>query len=147
MAKETVNFTKEHQDELNALILKHFYKNTQFASPIGSDKANVLTLFHNLTIKSLQDRYITAKKAAQNVGADDWSKSDYEQRQQKEKEEIVQLLHLMIGYKKAQSEKDAARQELSDLKAELRQLEESTKTPAEKLAEIKERIKAAESVA
>ena len=46
----------------------------------------------------------------------------------------------MIGYKKAKSQAQADKEKLAQLRATMKELEESTKTPEARLAELKAEI-------
>lgn len=129
-----INFTKEHQEKLNALAGEALIKGTVFKAHMGTE-ANIYDLFHNYTVGTLQAFNKKLKKEIDDSETDEWTNSDYQERKLNDLKKRQELIFLLIGYKKSEEERKAAREKATALKAELTTLKESNKTPEEKIKE------------
>lgn len=132
-----VNFTKEHQIKLYNAAMLALFNNTSFQTTMGGT-CGISELLHQITINSLiQMKQNLDKKISAKESADEWSMTDEEQKKLDELKSKSELINLVIGWKKYV----AYQNELANKKAELdkmiNDLEESQKTPEEKINELK----------
>lgn len=141
MAK--INFTEEHKQELNGLLLNALYNNTTVEGKVGT-QLNVHDLVHNTSLTTLSNIHKSLKKAAESISdMDEWSLTDYQQRKQKVLESNARMVNLLIGYKKYNEELAEEKKKLAELKADYKKLKEDTKTPEVRLKEIEDKLVAA----
>jgi hypothetical protein len=135
-----INFTPEHQNRLNVLVLKMLFGNLVLKSLMGSE-LNVHKLVNETSINSLVTMNSNLKKQVETLeNVDEWSQSPYQQKKLKDTKEMQELVNLLIGYKRYQEQKNTDAQQIRNLKAEMAELKQQTITPAEKLAMIEKQI-------
>lgn len=139
-----INFTKEHQEKLNALAGEALIKGTTFKVHMGTE-ANIYDLFHNYTVSTLQSYNKNLKKQIDDSESDEWTASEYQERKLADLKKRQELIFLLIGYKKSEEEREANRKKASALRAELTTLREANKTPEEKLKEKEAELAALEA--
>lgn len=141
---KSINFNAEHKSKLDVLLLKHLYSNTLIDGLAGT-KVNIYQLLHETSLKSLQSVHQNLFKtvdAQKNI--DQWSMTDYQQEKQEKLKEVLDLVNLMIGFKKSEALKETNRDLASKLRSELKALKESNKTPEERIKELDDQIKSIE---
>ena len=136
-----IKFTEEHMTKLKDLAVEMLLNNGIISTTIGQ-VLNISDLLHTTTINTLKGIKISLSKKIENLElVDEW----VEPETQKEIENLKrdkELVNLIIGYKRFQQEEKANAAKKHALEKQLKELEESTKTPAEKIAEIKEQLNA-----
>lgn len=136
-----IKFTEEHMSKLKDLAVEMLLNNGIISTKIGQ-VLNISDLLHTTTINTLNSIKISLSKKIENLElVDEWVETEA----QKEIENLKrdkELVNLIIGYKRFQQEKEANTAKKHALEKQLKVLEESTKTPAEKIAEIKEQLNA-----
>lgn len=138
MAK--INFTAEHQNRLNNLILKMLFGNLVLKGLMGTE-LNVHQLVNQTSINSLITMNSNLKKQISSIeDLDEWSQTPYQQKKLKDTKEMQELINLLIGYKKMQEQKNSDAQQIKNLKAKVAELEAQTATPAEQLAKLRKEI-------
>lgn len=138
MAK--INFTAEHQNKLNNLIIKMLFGNLVLKGLMGTE-LNVHQLVNQTSINSLITMNSNLKKQITSIeDLDEWSQTPYQQKKLKDTKEMQELINLLIGYKKYQEQKNSDAQQVRNLKAKVAELEAQTITPAEQLAKLKKEI-------
>jgi uncharacterized coiled-coil DUF342 family protein len=135
-----INFTAEHQARLQTLALGMLFGGTKVKGLMGTD-INVYQLINEVTIQTLTTLYGNLKKELEKIQSlDEWSMTDYQQRRAEELKTIAELVNLTIGYKRHQSQLYQEKAEINELKAQLKQLKESTLSPGDKIAALEKQI-------
>ena len=139
----TVVFTAAHLSELKEVYTELSFSGEVIDGPMGANKLSPYDILHNSSISSLQNVYIRLKKNIEGKSdLDEWSMSEYQQRQIKMMENWKQFVHLMIGYKKWQAENQSNATKKRELSNKLKQLKEDLLTPEEKLRQLQAEIDA-----
>jgi len=135
-----INFTTEHQVRLQTLALGMLFGGTKVKGLIGTE-INVYQLINETTIQTLTTLYGNLKKELDKIQSlDEWSMTEYQQRKAEELKTVAELVNLTIGYKRHQAQLYQEKAEISELKAQLKQLKESTLTPADRIAALEKQI-------
>lgn len=141
-----INFTKEHQEKLNSLLLEALLEGKTFKGKVNTE-LNVHQLLHECSLNTLTTMYGQLKKAVSDQNnLDEWSLTDYQQRKKASLEKQMETVSLLIGYTRYQEQINTSKEKLKELKKTYTELKESTKTPAEKLKELELQIEEAEKV-
>lgn len=137
-----VNFTEDHKKELEGLFVNLSFEGVQLAGKFGTNTMSPYDLLHNASSSTLKSLYNQLKneitKAEENE--DEWTSSDYEQRQLSSKKEWKKFLYLLIGYRKYLTEKAKNSEALRQMKAKLAELKESNKSPEDQMKELQDAI-------
>ena len=137
-----VNFTSEHQWRLRELAMTLLFDAVKVKGLMGTE-LNVYQLINETSINSLQNLLSGLKKEITKISdLDMWSLTEYQQSKLKEIEKMYEFINLCIGYKKFLAEKEANNEQVKQLKATLKELQESTKTPQQRIDEISAQINA-----
>lgn len=133
-----INFTEEHKKKLDELCLKALFEDTCIANKFG----NVYNICQLLTVVSINQLNEIKNKFSEKITkieqGDEWVQADPEELEDlKFKKE---LLNLIIGYKRHKSELKEIEIKRNALLRTLETLEESQKTPEEKIKELKAQI-------
>lgn len=140
MSTKNINFTKEHLTRLQDLSLKALFNNSVVKGKLGSE-LDIHTLLHSTSISSLVDLHRQIKKEVDTTSnLDEWSMNDYQQRKLDSLKESQELINLLIGYKKHLSQTEAAKAENAEIKAQIKELEESTMTPEARIEALKAKL-------
>lgn len=131
-----INFTKEHLATLRSNIADLIIDGVIINGPMGQSYDG-FSLMNTLSIKSLVSlsAYIGKKKADLSV-EDEWIENPNTE-EVKRLQFIMETISLIIGYKRKQQELADNAREKARLEKQIAELEESQKTPAELLAELK----------
>ena len=131
-----INFTKEHLDKLRSNIADLIIDGVIVNGPMGQSYDG-FSLMNTLSIKSLSalSAYVGKRKADLSV-EDEWVENP-NSKEIKELQFIQDTISLIIGYKRKQQELADNAREKARLEKQIAELEESQKTPAELLAELK----------
>ena len=138
MAK--INFTKEHFAKLQQLALGMLFNNevifTRMNTPL-----NIVELIHTTTIGTLNEIRLGLGKAIEKLeNQDEWTSTEDTQTKLEGLKLKKELVNLIIGYKRFNLENEANARKKAELEAKLKELEESQKSPADKIAELKAEI-------
>lgn len=141
-----INFTKEHQAQLDALVLDALYNNVTFKGAVGT-ALNVNDLFNTTTTKTIETLVKGMRKDVEkNDEEDRWGKSAYEQRVINQKKKSLETLDLVVGYRKFKEEQAEAAAELREKKLQLKGLKESIEKPEDKITKLEAEIAASEGL-
>lgn len=141
MSITKINFNLEHKSKLDTLLLKHLYINTQLTGSV-STKINVYQLLHETSLNSLQSLYqVLTKSLDASKNLDQWSMNDYQQEKQENLRELIELVNLLIGFKRYESTKESNRKKAAEIRDELKKLKEQNKTPEERIKELEDQAK------
>jgi methionine aminopeptidase len=138
MAK--INFTKDHFAKLQHLALGMLFTNEVIVSRIGTP-LNIVELIHTTTIGTLNEIRLSLGKAIEKLeNQDEWTSTEDTQTKLESLKLKKELVNLIIGYKRFNLENEANARKKAELEAKLKELEESQKSPADKIAELKAEI-------
>ncbi len=136
-----INFTKEHLTRLKELIIDMLFKNQYITTGLGQH-LDASQLLHCTTINSLNKiKLDLSKKIEQLENADEWIKTDQEQKVLTEMKTKKELINLVIGYKRYVDELAANRREKEMLESEIQRLRDEQKTPADRIKEMEDKLK------
>ena len=137
-----VNFTKDHMSKLKELAVEMLFNNGVVSTKIGQI-LNISDLLHTTTINTLNSIKNSIKKHIENLeGIDEWAVEADTRKEIETLRSNAELVNLIIGYKRYQQELAENHAKKCMLEKQLHNLEESTKTPAEKIEELKRQIEA-----
>ena len=135
-----INFTKENESELRALIADSTLNKIIYSGPMGQEY-DVWDLVNTMAISSLRtlSQFIQNKISKLSV-VDDWSEN-VNTEEVLALETCKRLIFLIIGWKLHQQEKADNEREVARLKKQLDELVQSQKTPTQLIAELEQKIK------
>lgn len=137
-----VNFTETNMARLKELAIEMLLNNGIVSTKIGQ-VLNVSDLLHTTTINTLNSIKNSIKKRIEVLeGADEWTVEVDTQREIGNLKKDAELVNLIIGYKRYTQEVAENHAKKRELEKQLRNLEESTKTPAERIEDLKKQIEA-----
>ena len=136
-----VNFTKEHLDKLTKAIADAVLNNTIVTGPVGQTY-NAYELANTLSLSSLRaiSNGLNKRKASLAI-TDEWVENPNQDKIAAIDEQLS-LISLIIGFKLKEEEAQANARERKRLEAQLNELEQSQKTPADLIADIKKQLEA-----
>lgn len=135
-----INFTQEHFDRLQHLLLAMLLENDTISTKLGGE-LNVVELLHTTTINTLNSIRQALGKHIENLeNKDEWVADDANQESLERAKMQKELVNLIIGYKRYSMEVEENKRKKAALKAELEALRESQKTPEDKIEELEEEI-------
>ena len=138
MAK--INFTKDHFAKLQNLALGMLFTNEVIMSKMGTP-LNIVELLHTTTIGTLNEiRLGLAKSIEKLENQDEWTQTEDIQIKLDGLKLKKELVNLIIGYKRFNLENEANARKKAELEAKLKELKESQKTPADRIAELEAEI-------
>lgn len=136
-----INFTAEHKQKMMSLLGSMLLSGNLISGVMGTS-LNAHDLVHNTSIKTLQNILLNLKKSVDaKESLDEWSMTEYQQREISKLKSQYDLVNLLIGYKKAQAEKDTNAAKLSEIKAKYDELKQSSLTPAEQMKALEDQMK------
>lgn len=136
-----INFTPEHEARLKQLAIIMLFDGITLKGTVGTE-LTVQDLLHNTTVNTLVMLNSNLKKEIERIsGLDEWSMNDYQQRKLANTKELQEFTNLLIGYKKFQAEKQSAKAEIANLKAQYAEIKKSTMTPQDQLTALEKKIK------
>lgn len=135
MAK--INFTKEDEAKMYSLAVQFLFANTAWKTTVGT-VTDLIELIHSTHINTLKEHYKMYKSQLEKLDVEDrWGENEkdvYKIKLLSDKKEFIELL---IGYKLfKQQEEDIVKEKLA-LNKKIAELEDSMKTPEQRLAELK----------
>lgn len=131
-----INFTAEHEAQLKSLFVELGFNGKVLSGKFGANSYTTWQLLHQTSIPTLKTLKRTLKKEIEILEEqDEWSFSSYQAQRANETKQWYDFIHLLIGYnkhKEALSDKNA---KIAKAKAELAEMQEEAKTPAERIAD------------
>ena len=135
-----INFTKDHFAKLQNLALGMLFTNEVIMSKMGTP-LNIVELLHTTTIGTLNEiRLGLAKSIEKLENQDEWTQTEDIQIKLDSLKLKKELVNLIIGYKRFNLENEANARKKAELEAKLKELKESQKTPADRIAELEAEI-------
>lgn len=136
----TINFTKDNYSKMCGLALNMLLDNSTITTKIGQT-LNIVELIHTTTINTLNSIRIGLSKEIANLeNQDEWVVGEATQKKLEKAKEQKELVNLIIGYKRKLLEAKELGEKKAELTKQLKALEESQKTPEDKIKEIKEQL-------
>lgn len=138
-----INFTETNLARLKELANKMLFTEGAVISYGMGQIYNIVELIHTVSIGTLNNiRLALSKKIEQQESRDEWIDPDNSKLEQlREQKELVNLI---IGYKRKELEKKENEQKRAALLEKINNLEESQKTPEDKIKEAKAELAALE---
>lgn len=133
-----MEFTKENYSRMRELLADMLIEGEFFINKLGMP-INIYELLHTTTIQSLKTIWDNLTNQINKFGSkpeflSDYSNKDYTLQILQKKQELVNLI---IGYKMYKSKLSDNERLKKELESQLKALEDSVKSPEEKIAEIK----------
>lgn len=140
-----INFTQEHYQKMQALLLGMLLNNETILSKMGAP-LNVVDILHTTTINSLNDiRLNLAKQIEKYEQADEWVQTNLNQAKLERLKASKELVNLVIGYKRLQLEIAENRRKKEELETKIAEMKEAQKTPEDRLKEAEAELAALEA--
>lgn len=138
---EKINFTEEHQARLKELAVELLLAGILIEGIAGT-KYNVHDLLHEVSLNTLSTMHSNIKKSITKIeDMDDWSMTDYQQKKLAEQKKMKEFIHLIIGWKKMQSQVEADKKKIAELKEKLKVVKEETMSPKERVELLEKKIR------
>lgn len=138
MAK--INFTKDHFEKLKAYAVDMLFSHETVTTKLGQP-LNIVELLHVTTINTLNSLRLGLVKQIETLESqDEWVSGEASKAKLDKLKDQKELVNLIIGYKRFMQQQYEVALEKRNLEAELKALEESQKTPEDKIKEIKEKL-------
>ncbi len=139
-----INFTPEHLARLKELAVKSLFDGETFRVTGIGNEANVGDLIHNTSLNSLTKYHQNLRKEISDIESlDEWSLTDHQRAKASRLRKTQELINLLIGYKRYESEKEAEKEKVKKLQETYAKLKEDTKTPEVRMKELEAEILAA----
>lgn len=133
-----INFTKEHEEKLDALAIKALKENTVIQTSLGQ-YLNITELMHTTSINQLNNiRTNLLKQIQKKEEGDEWVETDNSILDKMK--ETKELVNLIIGWKRKNTEIAENKAKKAKLEETLKQLKESTKTPEDRIKELEAKL-------
>ena len=124
--------------KLSELALAMLFENRIIRNKIGTP-LSIVELLHTTSINQLNEiKSILSKKIEQQESRDEWVDPDNEKLAQLKNDK--ELVNLIIGYRRLQLERSENAHKKIELTEKLAELEESQKTPEDRIQEIKAQL-------
>lgn len=134
--KMKINFTQEHFQKMQSLLLQMLLKNEVVMTKMGQT-LNIVELLHTTTISTLNSIRLNLETKIKNLeGEDEWVASSVSQAKLNKAKEQKELVNLIIGYKRYNLEAEENAKKKVELTEKLKALKESQKTPEDKIKEL-----------
>lgn len=133
-----INFSKEHEEKLDALAIKALKENTVIQTSLGQ-YLNITELMHTTSINQLNNiRTNLLKQIQKKEEGDEWVETDNSILDKMK--ETKELVNLIIGWKRKNTEIAENKAKKAELEETLKQLKESTKTPEDRIKELEAKL-------
>lgn len=134
-----INFTKQHMERLIDLADAALFDRTVVTTKLGQP-LNIYELLHTTSINQLNEIKISLAKKIEKVEAsDEWVTPDNDKLQSMK--DTKELVNLIIGWKRYNLELQENKIKKEELTKKLNELKESTKTPENRIKELKAQLK------
>lgn len=138
--EKKINFTKEHEEKLNALAVKFLKENKVVRTAMGQ-VLNIVELMHTTSINQLNNiRTALLKQIQKKEEGDEWVETDTSALE--EMKDTKELVNLIIGWKRKNIEIEENKAKKAELTKKLSELKESTKTPEDRIKEMEAELAA-----
>ena len=134
MAK--INFTKEDEVKMYNLAVQFLFANTAWKTTVGTH-TDLSELIHSTHVNTLKEHYKMYKKQLEKLDVEDrWGENEKDVYRIKELTAKKDFIELLIGYKLfKQQEAETVKEKLA-LDKQIAELEDSMKTPEQRLAAL-----------
>ena len=133
-----INFTKEHKTVLISAIANSVFNNEVFTVNIVT-AYTVNDLVNNTTINTLRQLRAGIAKKIASLQIDDWGDNPNQDKIDVLKKQD-ELINLIIGYRLHEIELAEVAKEKKNLEEQIAVLKDSEKAPAQKIAELEEKL-------
>ena len=133
-----INFTKEHKTVLISAIANSVLNNEVFTGNLGT-AYTVNDLINNTTINTLRQLRAGIAKKIASLQIDDWGDNPNQDKIDVLKKQD-ELINLIIGYRLHEIELAEVAKEKKNLEEQIAVLKDSEKSPAQKIAELEEKL-------
>jgi len=138
------NFSKEHREELDKLVLSLVWNNDTISLSIGQT-ANVYELVNNTSINTLKKTLNNVTTSISRLSGPDKLFGEFSLNKETSTEVDKfkmweRFLVLLIVKKTVQETSENTKKDIVKLESELNALKENTKTPDQKMAELQAEI-------
>lgn len=133
-----INFTKEHKTVLISAIANSVLNNEVFIGNLGT-AYTVNDLINNTTINTLRQLRAGIAKKIASLQIDDWGDNPNQDKIDVLKKQD-ELINLIIGYRLHEIELAEVAKEKKNLEEQIAVLKDSEKSPAQKIAELEEKL-------
>ena len=133
-----INFTKEHKTVLISAIANSVLNNEVFIGNLGT-AYTVNDLVNNTTINTLRQLRAGIAKKIASLQIDDWGDNPNQDKIDVLKKQD-ELINLIIGYRLHEIELAEVAKEKKNLEEQIAVLKDSEKSPAQKIAELEEKL-------
>ena len=139
MAK--VNFTKEHYAKMKELAFDMLVNNEVVNTKLGQP-LTIVDLLHTQTINTLNNIRLAIGKQIEGIeNQDEWTTSTYQQEKLEKLKQAKELVNLIIGWKRHNTELAEAKAKKAEFTQQLKELKESQKSPEDKIKELEASLK------
>lgn len=139
-----INFTQEHFNRMQALLMQMLLGNVTINNKLGQP-LNVVELLHTTSINGLNRIRLYIAKQIENLeNADEWVSSPVSQTKLDNLKTAKETVNLIIGYKRYRAEVEETKAKKEELKAKIGQMKEEAKTPEDRLKEAEAELAALE---
>jgi hypothetical protein len=136
-----INFTKEHFAKMKELAFAMLVANEAITTKMGQP-LNIVELMHTQTVNTLNSiRLSIAKQIEDLEKQDEWVATDYQQEKLEALKRKKELVNLIIGWKRYNTEVAYAKAQKRALTEQLKVLKESQKTPEDRIKELEAQLK------
>jgi chromosome segregation ATPase len=144
-----INFNDEHKSNLEKLYVALSFSGETLANKFGAGTITPYDALHNTSVATLKSVHSNLKSevAKKEQDTDEWTNSEYDQRQLSMKKKWMEFIHLMIGYKRSEEEKARNSKEVRELKKELEKLKQDNMSPEDKIKAVEAKIAEMEGTA
>ena len=140
-----INFTQEHFQRMQSLLMQMLLNNETISSKLGQP-LNVVELLHTTSINGLNSIRLSLAKQIENLeNADEWVASSVSQNKLDNLKAAKETVNLIIGYKRFLLKVAENKAKRDELKAKIAQMKEEAKTPGDRLKEAEAELEALES--
>lgn len=138
-----IKFTKEHFTKLKELAAQALFGNIVVRTKMGQP-LNIYELIHTTSINQLTDiKNGLINQINKIENGDEWTNPDSEKLEGLKT--TKELVNLIIGWRRFNLEKDSNARKREELSKKLAELEESQKTPEDRIKEMKAELAAIDS--
>jgi chromosome segregation ATPase len=132
-----INFTKEDETRMSNLAVQFLFAGTEWKTTVGTN-TDLYELIHTTSINTLKEHYKMYKRQLEKLDTDDrWGNNAINSCKIKLMSDKKEFIELLIGYKLFKQQEEEIVKEKLELAKQISALEDSMKTPEQRLAELK----------
>jgi len=137
----TISFTNEHLSKLKQAATEMLFQDRKVKGQIGTE-LSIHDLLHIASVSTLQTLHGNLKKTIDSKeNLDEWSMTEYQQKQLVTLKKDKEVINLIIGYRKSLAEREANSQKLAKVREQIKDIKEQTLTPEARLQALTEKEK------